>query len=68
MPKNWHHIYFFSHYFAKLKVDSYGSLPIEKRLTLHNVIIHIKLILNEDKNHYYNQIFLEKCSYELAKK
>ena len=31
-----------SHYFMKIKVDSYDSLPIEKRLTLHNVTIHIK--------------------------
>ena len=27
------------HYFAKTKVDSYGSLPIEKTLTLHDVTI-----------------------------
>ena len=41
--------YIFSNYFAKIKVDSYDSLPIEKRLTLHNVIIHIKSVLNKDK-------------------
>ena len=44
--------YIFSHYFAKIKVDSYDSLPIEKRLPLHNVIILIKSVLNKDKNHY----------------
>ena len=55
--------YIFSHYFVKIKVDSYDSLPIETRLTLHNVIIHIKSVLNTDKNHYYYKIFLEKCSY-----
>ena len=60
--------YISSHYFAKMKVDSYDSLPIEKRLNLHNVIIHIKSVLNTDKNHYYYKIFLEKCSYQLAKK
>ena len=54
--------YIFSRYFAKTKVDSYDSLPIEKLLTLHNVIIIIKSVLNKDKNHYYYQIFLEKCS------
>ena len=43
--------YIFSHYFAKIKVDSYDSLPIEKRLTLHNVIVHIKSVVNKDKNH-----------------
>ena len=58
----------FSHYFAKIKVDSFNSLTIAKRLTLHNVIIHIKSVLNKDKNHYYYKIFLEKCSYQLAKK
>ena len=59
--------YIFSHYVGKIKVDSYDSLPIEKRLALHNVIIHIKSFLNKDKNHYYYKIFLEKCSYQLAK-
>ena len=60
---------FFSHYNAKIKVDSYDSLPIEKRLTLHNVIILIKSVLNKDKkNQYYYDIFLEKCSYQLVKK
>ena len=34
--------YVFSHYFAKIKVDSYNSLPIAKIMTLHNVIILIK--------------------------
>ena len=50
----------FSHYFAKIKVDSYDSLPIEEILTLHNAIIHIKSVLNKNKNHYYYKIFLEK--------
>ena len=51
-PKKWHHIYF-SQYFVKIKVDSYDPLPIEKKLTLHNVVIYIKSVLNKDKNHYY---------------
>ena len=55
--------YIFSHSFAKIKVDSYDSLPAEKRLTLHNVIIHIKSVLNKDKNYCYYEIFLEKCLY-----
>ena len=42
--------------------------PIERTLTLHNAVIHIKSVLNRDKNHYYYKIFLEKCSYQLAKK
>ena len=40
----------FSHYFAKIKVGSYDSLPVEKILTLNNVIIYIKSVLNKDKN------------------
>ena len=60
--------YIFSHYFAKIKVDSYDSLPIEKRLNLHSVIILIKSVFNKDKNHDYYEIFLEKFSYQLAKK
>ena len=36
--------------------------------TWHNVLIPIKSVLNKDQNHYYYTIFLEKCSYQLAKK
>ena len=60
--------YIFSYYFAKMKVDFCYSLPIEKILTLNNVIMHIKSILNKDKNQYYYKIFLEKCSYRFGKK
>ena len=58
---------FFSHYYAKIKVDSYDSLTIAKNLALHNAIIFIKTVLNKDQNHYYHNTFLEKCSYHLAK-
>ena len=59
----------FSHYYAKIKVNSYDSLSLEETLTLHNVIILIKSVLNnKDQNHYYYNIFLEKCLYQLAKK
>ena len=60
--------YIFPHYFAKIKVDFYDSLPIEKTFTLHNVIMLIKSFLSKDKNHYCCKVFLEKCSYQLAKK
>ena len=60
--------YFLSHYFAKIKVDSYDSLSIEKTLNLYNVVIHIKSALIKDKNNRYYKIYLEKCSYKLAKK
>ena len=58
--------YVFSHYYEKIKVNSYDSLPIEKKTTLHNVIMHIKWVLNKDQNHCYFNIFLEKCLYQLA--
>ena len=57
-PKKWNHTYFF-HYFAKIKVDFYDSLPIEERLTLRNIAIHIKSLLNKDKNYNYYKNFLE---------
>ena len=44
------------------------SLPKEKILTLDNVIILIKLVINKDKNQYYYNILLEKCSYQLVRK
>ena len=49
--------YVFSHNHAKIKVDSCDSLPLEKTLTLWNVIIFIKSVFNKDKNHYYYNIF-----------
>ena len=58
----------FSRYYTKIKVDSYDSSPIEKMLILHNVMMHINSVLYKDQNYYYYyNIFLETCSYELAK-
>ena len=59
--------YVFSHNYAKIKLDSYDSLPPEKMLTLRNVIILIKSVFNKDKNRYYYTC-LEECSYQLAEK
>ena len=59
--------YTFSHYFAKIKVDSCDSLPIEKRLTFHNLIILINSVLYKMKSLLLRNI-LEKCSYQIAKK
>ena len=42
--------YVFSHSYTKIKTDSYNSLPLQKTLTLHNVIIHIKSVLNKSKS------------------
>ena len=51
--------YSINHNFARIKIDSYKSLPIEKKVTFHNVIILIMLVVNKDKNNYYYNIFLE---------
>ena len=52
----------------KLKLIFYDSLPIEKILTLHNIIMHTKSVLNKDQNDYYFNTFLGKCFYQLARK
>ena len=49
--------YVISHYYLKIKVDSYEYLPLEKKLTFYNVIILIKSVFNKDKNNYYYNIF-----------
>ena len=54
-----------SHNYAKIKLDSYDSLPLEKTITFHDVIILIKSVFN---NSYYYNLFLERASYELPKK
>ena len=60
--------YVIFHNYAKIKVDLYDSLTLEKRMTFHNVIILIKWVFNEDESNYYYNIFLEKALYELPKK
>ena len=42
--------YIISHNYPTVKVDSYDSLPLEKTMTFHNVIILIKSVWNKDKN------------------
>ena len=49
-----------NHNFAKIRIDSYDSLHIEKIFVFHNVTVLIKLVVNRDKNNYYYNIFLEK--------
>ena len=41
-----------NYHFAKIRNDSYNSLPIEKILTFHNVIILIKSVADENKYKY----------------
>ena len=43
-----------------MKFDSYDSLPLEKILSFHNILILIKSVFNKDKNNYRYKIFLEK--------
>ena len=50
--------------FAKIRIDSYNPLAIKKLLTFHNGLILIKSVVNENKNKYYYNIFLEKGSYK----
>ena len=45
--------YIISHNYAKMKVDSYDSSPLEKAVTFHNAIILLKSVWNTDKNNYY---------------
>ena len=45
--------YVTSHNYAKIKIDLYHSLPLEKTMTFRNVIILIKSVWNKDKNNYY---------------
>ena len=49
--------------FARIRIDSNNSLPIEKTVTFHNARILIKSVVDKNKNYYYN-IFLEKALYE----
>ena len=57
-----------NHNFPIIRIDSYNSLLIEKMLTLHNVVIHIKPVVNNNKNEYYFNIFLEKGLYKESNK
>ena len=58
--------YVISHYHAKIKVEKrQDSLPLQKTMTFHNVIYNTQYRINQ--NHYYYNIFLEKCCYQLPK-
>ena len=58
--------------FAKIRIDSHKSLPIEKILIFYNAIILIKSIVNELKINYYtifseNGLFKDKSNTEYFK-
>ena len=59
--------YVFSYNLGKTKGDSYYSLPAEKILNLHNLIILINSVINKEQNHFYYNMFLEKIVYQLTK-
>ena len=61
-------IYAISHNYAKIKVDSYNSSPLEKTMTFHNVILFIKSVWNKDQNYYHCNISFKKASDEIPKK
>ena len=46
---------FFPHNYAKINIVSGGDLPLEQALTLHNVMVHIKLFFS--KNHTATAIY-----------
>ena len=52
--------WYINHNFGKIRIDSYNSLPIEKILSFHNVLILIKSAVDKKKSKYYYSIFLEK--------
>ena len=52
--------WYINHNFGKIRIDSYNSLPIEKILSFHNVLILIKSAVDKKKSKYYYTIFLEK--------
>ena len=59
----------FSQKYARIKIDSCDSMPLKKTLTSHNVII-LMSVFDKNQNHYYyyQNVFLGKCSHQLAKK
>ena len=60
--------YVLTYKYEKIKIDSCGSLHLGEALTLDNVIMFIKSVLNKNRNlHYYNML-LEECLYQLTKR
>ena len=53
-----------NHKFARIRIDSYNSLPIEKILTFHNVTMLFKSVVNKNKSESNYNLFLEKDSYK----
>ena len=63
--------YVIFHNCAKIKVNSYDSLPLQKTmiiLIIILVVILVNSVLIKDKNNYYYNILVEKASNEFPKK
>ena len=56
--------YVVSHKYEKIKIGSDDDLSLEKTVTMYNVITLRKSVFNENHNHYYYKVLLEKCSYK----
>ena len=52
--------YVIFHNYARVKIDSYDSLPLEKTLNLRNIIMLIRSVFDADQNRDYYNIFSEK--------
>ena len=53
VSENYNSIYnIIFHNYAKIKVDSEDSLPLEKTITFHDVIILIKSVFNKNLNNF----------------
>ena len=57
----------FSHDYAKIKIDLDDDLPLERTLTMYNVVMLVKSVFNRNKNHFCYNIFLEKGSHHSVK-
>ena len=51
-----------NHNFARIRIELYNSLPTEKILTFHNVIILIKSAVDKNKYEYCYNIFLHEVN------
>ena len=50
----------YTHNYTKTKINSDDDFPIEKTITMHNVIMLIKFAYNENHNHSYYKLFFKK--------
>ena len=50
----------YSHKYTKIKINFNDELPLEKAITIHNVMILVKSAFDKNHNHYYYKVFLEK--------